>query len=68
MSDMELRQRVLDGDEQALNELMARLAQERQRADDLQKQADDLQKQADELESGVIANEALRQDRRRAQG
>ncbi len=49
MSDMELRQRILDGDEQALNEVMVRLAQARQRADEEQKRADELRSRVTQL-------------------
>jgi hypothetical protein len=47
----ELRQRIINGDEQALDELMDRLAQARKAADEAQKRADDLRRELDELQS-----------------
>ncbi len=49
MSDITiLRQRVIDGDEEALDELIDRIAQARKRADEEQKRADDEQRRADD--------------------
>ena len=51
MTVIVLRQRALNGDARALDELVDRHQEFRRRADDHRRRADDLRKQLDELQS-----------------